>query len=172
MLKKLGLFILTLTAVLGLISCDNSTQTSNANAGHSTNTNLATTSANATNTVANTVTTNSNVASLNSNTVSVGEVTRIAFAKGATSGTTNVMLAPNATKQFAVEAAYGQKIKVTAGSKEAFVKMISGTDRQVESAGGGLVVEVNTKGDVIFEVRNSTSQELKTTVRAEITSSY
>ena len=79
-------------------------------------------------------------------------------------------LPPGGVKRFAVEGTYGQKIKVSADSKDAVVKMISGTDRQVESAGGGLVLRITVGGDVIFEVRNAGANELRTTVRVEITS--
>ena len=126
----------------------------------------------ATNTATNTAINSNTQATTNNNSISVGNVTRISFAKGASSGTANVALPPNSAKQFAVEANYGQKIKVSTGSKDAVVKLISGTDRQIESAGGGLVLEVQTSGDVIFEVRNSTAQEIKTTVRAEVTGAH
>ncbi len=183
MFNTFAKLLLVLTAAVNFVACTNGNQPV---ANNQTRTNSAnTTSTNtvngnvannkpATNSATNTVNTNtaanSNTsATTNTNSISVGNVTRISFAKGATSGTTNVVLSPNSAKQFAVEANYGQKIKVSTGSKDAVVKLISGTDRQIESAGGGLILEVQTSGDVIFEVRNSTAQEIKTTVRAEVT---
>ena len=114
---------------------------------------------------------NANASGRNDNVVGdVGEVTRISFAKGSSSGTASVALPPGGVKRFAVEGTYAQKIKVSTDSKDAVVKMISGTDRQVESAGGGLVLRITVGGDVIFEVRNAGANELSTTVRVEITS--
>ena len=179
--------LLVSTAAASFVACtndnqpvtNNQTRTNSANTA-STNTVNANVAANksaansaATNTVNTNTITNSNTATTtNTNSISVGNVTRISFAKGATSGTTNVDLPPNSAKQFAVEANYGQKIKVSTGSKDAVVKLISGTDRQIESAGGGLILEVQTSGDVIFEVKNSTAQEIKTTVKAEVTNAH
>ena len=177
--------LLISTAAASFVACttdnqpttNNQTRANSANTTTSTNTVNANTATNktatnsaATNTINTNTATNSNAnTNTNANSTSLGNVTRISFAKGATSGTTNVSLPPNSVKQFAVEANYGQKIKVSTGSKDAVVKLISGTDRQIESAGGGLILEVQTSGDVIFEVRNSTAQEIKTTVRAEVT---
>ena len=182
MFKKLCISASITASVFAFGNCaDNSQPTTNAvvraNSNPAANLNVSA-NANA-NAAVNSATTNaanaasnSAATSTNANSVSVGEVTRISFAKGATSGTQSVTLAPNAAKQFAVEADYGQKIKVTTDSKSATVKMLSGTDRQTESAGGGLILQVQTSGDVIFEVKNTTAQELKTTVRAEVTKGY
>lgn len=173
MLKRIGGLPLSLAAALCLTSCGNGGQTANegqarpaANAAPS-NSNAAGTAANsAANTNA-----SANASGRNDNVVGdVGDVTRISFPKGATSGTASVTLPPGGVKRFAVEGTYAQKIKVSADSKDAVVKMISGTDRQVESAGGGLVLRITVGGDVIFEVRNASASELSTTVRVEITS--
>jgi hypothetical protein len=175
MLKRIGGLPLLLAAALCLTNCGNGGRTVNegqagpaANAAPS-NSNAAGTAANA---AANTnASANANAPGRNDNVVGdVGDVTRISFAKGATSGTASVTLPPGGVKRFAVEGTYAQKIKVSADSKDAVVKMISGTDRQVESAGGGLVLRVTVGGDVIFEVRNASDKELTTTVRVEITS--
>ena len=161
-MRKTSYLIVISVIVLGLVNCGVENRNGNASSPPPAN---ITPNTNITNP-------NTNVANAESNTVVVGGVTRITFAKGASSGTASVNLPPNGSEQFTVEGNYGQKIKITAGTKDAIVKIISGTDRKVESPGGGLVVSITVSGDVIFEIKNASDKELKTTVRVEITDGY
>lgn len=181
MLERTGRLLLPMAAALCLTGCGGQTanqpQTApgaNASPAAPNAAGTAANSAVSSNASANTnASANANAQGGNDNVVgNVGEVTRISFPKGATSGTASVALPPGGVRRFAVEGTYGQKIKVSADSRDAIVKMISGTDRQVESAGGGLVLEITVGGDVIFEVRNASASELNTTVRVEITRGY
>lgn len=108
--------VLSLTVVFVLANCASETSTPNPNSTRLT-ANIAPTNADSTNTTSATSNVNSNLASSNVNvdttnannkTVSVGNVKRISFAKGASSGTTTVTLPSGSKQQFAIEATYEQ----------------------------------------------------------------
>lgn len=94
---------------------------------------------------------------------------RIVFSKGANWGTANVTLAPGAGAKFVVGAKSGQMMDVEASSKEVSINLIKGKAQTTEDF-GYLNAELKANGDYIFEVRNSTKKEVKTSVKVTIES--
>lgn len=92
---------------------------------------------------------------------------RIAFNKGANWGAVNITLAPGAAKKFVVGAKSGQSMQVETSSKETSVNLIKGKAETTEDF-GFLNAELQTNGDYIFEVKNSTKKEIKTSVKVTI----
>ena len=94
---------------------------------------------------------------------------RISFAKGANWGTVNVTLAPGTAKKFVVAAKSGQTMDVELSSKEASVNLIKGKADTTEDF-GYLNAELKSNGDYIFEVRNSTKKDVRSSVKVTIES--
>lgn len=105
----------------------------------------------------------------NSNTAQDTGPQRISFAKGANWGTANVTLAPGTAKKFVVSAKSGQTMDVELSSKETSVNLIKGKAETTEDF-GYLNAELKSNGDYVFEVRNSTKKEVKTSVKVTIES--
>ena len=110
-------------------------------------------------------------ANFNTNTNSAPDTgpQRISFAKGANWGTVNVTLAPGTAKKFVVAAKSGQTMDVELSSKEASVNLIKGKADTTEDF-GYLNAELKSNGDYIFEVRNSTKKDLRSSVKVTIES--
>lgn len=121
--------------------------------------------------VANTTNTSANANANNANVAAKPAVDnspkRIAFSKGANWGATNITLAPGASQKFVVNAKSGQTMDVEVSSKETSVNLIKGKAQTTEDF-GFLSAELQTNGDYIFEVRNSTKKEVKTSVKVTI----
>jgi hypothetical protein len=94
---------------------------------------------------------------------------RIAFSKGANWGAMNITLAPGAAQKFVVGAKKGQMMDVEVSSKETSVNLIKGKAQTTEDF-GYLNAELQANGDYIFEVKNSTKKEIKTSVKVTIES--
>ncbi len=92
---------------------------------------------------------------------------RIAFNKGANWGAANITLAPGAAQRFVVSAKSGQILDVEVSSKETSVNLIKGKAQTTEDF-GYLNAELQANGDYIFEVKNSTKKEIKTSVKVTI----
>lgn len=98
---------------------------------------------------------------------------RISFAKGETGSTQNITLAPGATIRFVLGATGAQTLFVTPASKELTFKMLNGIGGEfVKADDGTYSAETKgnnaAKGDILFEVRNPTAKEIKTSIRIEI----
>lgn len=107
---------------------------------------------------------------LNSNTVvkpAENSPQRIAFSKGADWGATNVTLAPGAARRFIVGAKNGQTMNVEVSSKDTSVNLIKGKAETTEDF-GFLTAELQSNGDYVFEVKNPTKKEIKTSVKVTI----
>ncbi len=156
----IGLVSLALSACSG-----NSANNANVNANTNSNANLAGASANFANT------TNTNVANTTVNANAKPAVDnspkRISFGKGSNWGTANITLAAGATQRFIVSAKSGQTMDVEVSSKETSVNLIKGKAQTTEDF-GYLNAELQSNGDYVFEVKNSTKKEIKTSVKVTI----
>lgn len=92
---------------------------------------------------------------------------RIAFNKGANWGAVNITLAAGASQKFVVGAKKGQTMDVEVSSKDTSVNLIKGKAQTTEDF-GYLNAELQADGDYIFEVKNSTKKEIKTSVKVTI----
>lgn len=92
---------------------------------------------------------------------------RISFNKGANWGAVNITLAPGAAQKFVVSAKSGQTMDVEVSSKETSVNLIKGKAETTEDF-GFLSAVLQATGDYIFEVRNGTKKEIKTSVKVTI----
>ncbi len=113
--------------------------------------------------------TNTNVNAANANTKPVADTSpkRIAFGNGANWGTSNVTLAPNATQLFVVSAKSGQIMDVESSSKEVAINLRKGKAQTTEDF-GYLNAELQANGDFVFEVKNTSKKEVKTSVKVTI----
>ncbi len=92
---------------------------------------------------------------------------RISFNKGANWGAVNITLAPGEAQKFVVSAKSGQTMDVESSSKETSINLIKGKAETTEDLGVLSAVLVSN-GDYIFEVRNGTKKEIKTSVKVTI----
>lgn len=92
---------------------------------------------------------------------------RIAFNKGANWGAVNITLAPGASQKFVVGAKSGQTMDVEVSAKETSVNLMKGKAQTTEDF-GYLNAELQANGDYIFEVKNPTKKEIKTSVKVTI----
>lgn len=92
---------------------------------------------------------------------------RIVFNKGANWGAVNITLAAGASQKFVVGAKSGQTMDVEVSSKDTSVNLIKGKAQTTEDF-GYLNAELQANGDYIFEVKNSTKKEIKTSVKVTI----
>jgi hypothetical protein len=162
MLKKIvfiGLFGLFLMACGG-----GTTTNSNTNVNANTNAVAASgsvnTNANVTNTV---VSTNSNAAKPATD----NSPKRISFGKNQNWGTSNITLSANGSQRFIVSAKSGQTMDVEVSSKETSVNLVKGK-ASTEEDFGFLSAQLQANGDYVFEVKNSTKKEIKTSVKVTI----
>ena len=93
---------------------------------------------------------------------------RIAFGKGQDGGTANITLAPNATQQIVFSAKSGQMMEVESSSKDVTVNLRKGKAQTTEDF-GYLEGELQSSGDFVVEVKNSSKKEVKTSVKVTIT---
>lgn len=92
---------------------------------------------------------------------------RIIFNKGANWDSVNVTLASGAAQKFIVGAKSGQTMTVETSSKETSINLTKGKAETTEDF-GFLDAELKANGDYIFEVRNGTKKEIKTSVKVTI----
>lgn len=92
---------------------------------------------------------------------------RIAFSKGANWGAANITLAPGASQKFVVGAKKDQTMEVEVSAKETSVNLIKGKAETTEDF-GFLNAELQANGDYVFEVKNPTKKEIKTSVKVTI----
>ena len=146
-----------------LIGCGNQS-------ANNSNTNTAAGGGNSGN-AANTNAANTNAANANSNTnakpVVDNSPKRISFGKGANWGTANVTLAPGTTQLFVVSAKSGQTMDVESSSKEVAINLRKGKAQTTEDF-GYLNAELQSNGDYVFEIKNTTKKEVKTSVKVTV----
>lgn len=92
---------------------------------------------------------------------------RIAFNKGANWGAVNITLAAGAAQKFVVGAKKDQTMEVEVSAKETSVNLIKGKAETTEDF-GFLNAELQANGDYVFEVKNPTKKEIKTSVKVTI----
>jgi hypothetical protein len=92
---------------------------------------------------------------------------RIAFGKGQDWGTANVTLAPNATQQIVFSAKSGQMMEVESSSKDVTINLRKGKAQTTEDF-GYLEGELQSNGDFVVEIKNSSKKEIKTSVKVTI----
>jgi hypothetical protein len=164
MLKKL--FLISLLSA-SLIACGGNSA-NNANTNANVNTNLAAAAGNVANTNTNV---NANVNTNTANTAAKPAVDnspkRISFGKGQNWGTASATLAPNATQLFVISAKTGQTMDVESSSKEVAINLRKGKAQTTEDF-GYLNAELQSNGDYIFEVKNTSKKEVKTSIKVTI----
>jgi hypothetical protein len=92
---------------------------------------------------------------------------RMSFGKGQNWGTSNITLPAGGTQRFIVSAKTGQTMDVEVSSKDTSVNLIKGKAKTEEDF-GFLTAELQANGDYVFEVKNSTKKEIKTSVKVTI----
>jgi hypothetical protein len=92
---------------------------------------------------------------------------RMSFGKGQNWGTSNITLPAGGTQRFIVSAKSGQTMDVDVSSKDTSVNLIKGK-AQTEEDFGYLTAQLQANGDYVFEVKNSTKKEIKTSVKVTI----
>jgi hypothetical protein len=155
----IGLFCMFLMACGG-----NTTTNSNANVNANTNAVAASGTINTNANIANTVV-NTNANAVKS--AIDNSPKRMSFGKGQNWGTSNITLAAGGSQRFIVSAKSGQTMDVEVSSKETSVNLIKGKAKTEEDF-GFLTAELQANGDYVFEVKNSTKKELKTSVKVTI----
>lgn len=156
--------------IIGLIS--SSLMACTAKVETNSNSNLVSGNANSANTT-NTAT-NANITTPVSNNANVAtkpavdnSPKRISFGKGANWGTANVILAPNATQLFVISAKSGQMMDVESSSKDVAINLRKGKAQTTEDF-GYLNAELQSNGDYVFEVKNTSKKEVKTSIKVTI----
>ena len=99
---------------------------------------------------------------------------RIAFAAGKSEGKENITLAAGASKQFVVGAKTGQILMIDAASKDTKISLIKGkvaTNATLEEP-GHYDTTLLDNGDFVFEVKNISKGELKTTIEVVISGGH
>lgn len=91
---------------------------------------------------------------------------RVSFAKGATEGSETVTLAPGAAKQYILGARGAQTLFITSDSKDLTFRTVRGIlGEMIRADDGTYNAETKgnngNKGDIVFEVKNPTSKEIK-----------
>lgn len=92
---------------------------------------------------------------------------RISFGKGQNWGTASTTLAPNATQLFVIAAKSGQTMDVESSSKDVAINLRKGKAQTTEDF-GYLNAELQSNGDYIFEVKNTSKKEVKTSIKVTI----
>jgi uncharacterized heparinase superfamily protein len=157
------------------MACGGNTATVNSNANINANVaNVATNvSTNAANTVNVTNTANVNKPANTAAKPASNGPTRISFKKGEIGSTQNIDLAPGDSMQFALGATGNQNLFVTPKSKELSLKMLKSLGDAFTTMEDGTYMSVTkgnngVKGDIIFEVKNTTAKAIKTSIKVEI----
>ena len=159
--SKLFKILAIATLSFALFGCKSETANTNANANSAASGAAANTNANA-NIAANTnANANANVKPADNS------PKRISFNKGANWGAANITLAPGASQKFIVSAKKDQTMDVEVSAKETSVNLIKGKAQTTEDF-GFLTAELQANGDYIFEVKNPTKKEIKTSVKVTI----
>lgn len=163
MKRKLSKILIVGTLSIALFGCKSETANTNANVNSAASGAAANTNAN--------VVSNANAtanANANANVKPAdNSPKRIAFNKGANWGAANITLAPGASQKFVVGAKSGQTMDVEVSSKETSVNLLKGKAQTTEDF-GFLTAELQANGDYIFEVKNPTKKEIKTSVKVTI----
>jgi hypothetical protein len=94
--------------------------------------------------------------------------TRVSFPQGATSTTLNVTLPAGEMKRFTVGASRGQILTVTTKDTKNFSASLSKGDANSTDMNGGFYAALETSGDFVIQVQNSSDKEASTVVTIEI----
>jgi hypothetical protein len=168
MMKKL-LFICSIG--LFAMACGGNTTPAGQNA------NVANTVVNAPSNVANTAnvanTTNANKPANTAAKPAPSGPTRISFKKGEIGSTQSIALAPGESVQFVLGATGAQNLYVTPASKDLTFKMLKGIGGEFSKGDDGMYSAETkgnngAKGDILFEVKNTTAKEIKSSIKIEI----
>jgi hypothetical protein len=90
---------------------------------------------------------------------------RVSFAAGKSEGNESVSLAAGESKQFVVGAKSGQIFMVDADSKDLEIKMVKGKDTAQKTEPGYYDSTLLADGDFVFQVKNPTKKEVKSSVK-------
>jgi hypothetical protein len=161
---------------LSLIACGGNTITNTANPT-ATNTNVVVNSP--ANNTANTTTNTANVANV-ANTTNANKPAntaakpapsgpkRVSFATGKSEGNESISLKVGESKQFVVGAKTGQIFMVDADSKDVEITMVKGKDSAQMKEPGHYDSTLLADGDFIFQVKNTSKKDVKSSVKVII----
>jgi hypothetical protein len=98
---------------------------------------------------------------------------RVSFKKGEIGSTQSITLAPGASVQFVLGATGAQNLYVTPASKDLTFKMLKGIGGEFSKGDDGMYSAETkgnngAKGDILFEVKNTTAKEIKSSIKIEI----
>jgi hypothetical protein len=168
MMKKL-LFICSIG--LFAMACGGNTATVNTN----TTANVANTTVTAPANVANSTNTANANKPANATAAKPAETgpKRVSFKKGEIGSTQSISLAPGASVQFILGATGAQNLYVTPASKDLTFKMLKGIGGEFSKGDDGMYSAETkgnngAKGDILFEVKNNTAKEIKSSIKIEI----
>ena len=143
-----------------------------------TNANVANTTVNAPANTANVAnTTNTATANKPANTTAAKPAEtgpkRVSFKKGEIGSTQSISLAPGDSVKFVLGATGAQNLYVTPASKGLTFKMLKGIGGEFTLGEDGMYMAETkgnngARGDILFEVKNTTAKEIKTSIKIEI----
>jgi hypothetical protein len=98
---------------------------------------------------------------------------RVSFKKGEVGSTQSISLASGASMQFVLGATGAQNLYVTPASQGLTFKMLKGIGGDFSKGDDGMYSAETkgnngAKGDILFEVKNTTAKEIKTSIKIEI----
>lgn len=93
---------------------------------------------------------------------------RVSFAAGKSEGDESVSLAPGESKQFVVGAKTGQIFMAEADSKDLEITMVKGKDTAQMKEPGHYDSTLLADGDFIFQVKNTSKKEVKSSIKVII----
>lgn len=164
--SAVGLFSIACGGTPAPTNTANSNANTTANVANNTTTNAPATNANVANTTNTTNTTNANKPA-NATAAKPAESgpKRVSFAAGKSEGNENVSLAAGESKQFVVGAKNGQIFMVDADSKDLEITMVKGKDTAQKKEPGYYDSTLLADGDFVFQVKNTSKKEVKSSVK-------
>lgn len=119
------------------------------------------------NTVNSNINPNANLTNVNTKPAADNSPKRISFGKGSNWGTATVTLAPNAVQLFVINAKSEQVMEVESSSKDIAINLRKGKAETTEDF-GFLHAELQSNGDYVFEVQNTSKKEVKASIKVTI----
>lgn len=146
----------------------NSTNTT-ANVANNSTTNVTANNANVANTTNTANTANTANATKSANATAAKPATlgpkRVSFASGKSEGTESISLAAGESKQFVFGAKIGQIFMADADSKDLEITMVKGKDSAQMKEPGHYDSTLLADGDFVFQVKNTSKKEVKSSVK-------
>jgi hypothetical protein len=163
---SIGLFAMACGGTPAPTNTVNTNANTTANVANNTTTNAPTTNANVANTTNSANTANANKpANATAAKPAPSAPKRVAFAAGKSEGTESVSLAAGESKQFVFGARNGQIFMAEADSKDLEITMVKGKDTAPLKEPGYYDSTLLADGDFVFQVKNNSKKEVKSSVK-------